>query len=513
MNRTASRTDKSIKNFTVGAIGYIVTLFLSFIARTIFIKCLSAEYLGINGLFSNILTVLSFAELGIGDALVFSMYKPAKEGNYEKLEQLLDFYRKAYRAIALVVGVVGFALSFCVDFLVAEKPAINENFRMIFLLFLLDNVCSYLQVYKQAVLTIEQDNYVASLLRMAVRVFATIAQSVVLVFTHNYYLYLIMQIAATISSNIVLAIYVNKHYSWAKKKSNSKLAIEERNAIFKDVKALAVSKIASVVSNGSDNLVIAKILGLTSVGIVSNYTLIINSIYSFLWSAISSVSSSFGNLNVDASIEKKRSVFNELYLFTLWVYAFVSISVMVLINPFISVWLGDEYLTNQAVAFALVLIVFISGINFPIFTFRTTCGYFDEAKSAYVWFAILNITLSVILGKHFGLFGVYIATSISRFCTSEIREGIIVYRKVLELPVRKYFIRYIGMLVLVFLNYEITNCIVSRIQLQGIGGFFVKAIVCAIICNMILLACFFRTVPFKNLTERGMQVIKKKKSK
>ncbi len=509
MAENVSRTGKSAKNLMVGIFGHVFTLLLSFIVRTVFIKCLSTEYLGINGLFANILTVLSFAELGIGDALVFAMYKPAKENNYKKLEQLLCFYRSAYRWIAVVVGVIGFTLSFFIDFLVAEKPSIPENFQVIFWLFLLNNVCSYLLVYKQSVLTVAQNNYIISLIRMSVKTLEILMQAAILIFTGNYYLYLIVQIIGSVGSNLAISVYVNKHYEWTRKKPQEKLDATEKKEIFKDIKALSISKIASVVSNGSDNLIIAKFIGLSSVGIVSNYTMIINSVYSFLWSAVSGLSGSFGNLNVDATIDKKRRVFNELYLLTHWIYTFVSVCIMVLATPFIHVWIGAGFSTSQAVVVALVLISYIGGINYPIFTFRTTSGYFDEAKNAYVMFGVVNVILSLILAQNWGLFGVYIATSISRLCTSEIREGYVVYKKVLALPFYKYLIRYLVTMSIFFADYGITYWLVNLVSCKGIIGFALKAIVCAVVSNAVLLMCYFHTQALKDVMKRVKFLVKK----
>ena len=254
-----SYTRKSAKNALVSLLAQAFTLLLNFISRSIFIRYLSTEYLGVNGLFSNVLTLLSFAELGIGGALVYAMYRPMKEKNEEKLSQLLSFYRKAYYGIALAVICIGFVLSFFVEYLVAEQPDIQESMQAIFWIFLLNNALSYVLAYKQSLLIVDQKEYVVSIVRQVVSIIQICAQILLLYFTHEYFVYLLCQLAGTMLINVVLLLYVNKHYGWVTKKHlKTSLDKEEKRRIFVDIKALSISKIAGVVSNGTDNIIIAR---------------------------------------------------------------------------------------------------------------------------------------------------------------------------------------------------------------------------------------------------------------
>lgn len=502
-----SRTRQSAKNAVIGLLTQVITLILSFVLRTVFINYLAVEYLGINGLFSNVLTLLSFAELGIGEALVYAMYKPMRENDVEKLRKLLAFYKRAYTIIALSVLAVGIFLSFFVDFFVAEKPDIPENFQFLFLLFLVNNVLSYFLVYKQSVLLVDQRKYVVSLINQLIQIIQIVLQLVLLIATRNYILFLFVMIAATATNNIILSIYVNKKYKWVRYfDTKEKLTSEERKTIFNDIKALSISKIAGVVSNGSDNIVIAKIVGIVSVGLVSNYSLIINSINKIAWQSLSSVTGSFGNFNVDSTEKRRNEVFNELYLATFWIYGFITICLLVLLNPFISVWLGDRYFVNLSTVFALVLITYVSGMNFPTYTFRVTSGLFDEIKYNYVLFAITNILLSIILGIKLGLAGVYFATIISRIACVEIKEAKIVCKKVLNISLLKFLMKYTLSFALVVVSYLFINNIIKLITLNGIVGFVLKAITCVFLVNGIFIIMFFRTKEFRALLNRANSI-------
>ena len=504
-------TRKSAKNALVSLLAQAFTLLLNFISRSVFIRYLSTEYLGINGLFSNILTLLSFTELGIGGALVYAMYRPMKEKNDEKLSQLLSFYRKAYYGITLVVICVGFVLSFFVEYLVAEQPDIKESMQTIFLMFLLNNALSYMLAYKQSLLMVDQKEYVVSIVQQIVSIIQICAQILILYFTHEYFAYLFCQLIGTILINIVLLLYVNKHYSWVTKKHLKKsLDKEEKRRIFVDIKALSISKIAGVVSNGTDNIIIAQIDGLLSVGMISNYTMIINLLKNLIWNTLSGITGSIGNFNVDSSTEHKRSVFNELFLISFWIYGFVCVCLVVLLTPFITVWLGEDFVIDLKTVIALVAILYVSGINFPYYTFRITCGLFDSVKYNYVMFAVCNVILSIFLGVHYGLVGVYAATSISRLMTVELREGKIVFEQILGLKYIDYIKQYFGSLILVSLASTIAMLLTSLVVLSGWIGLIFKGIVCAISVNIFFWIIFRNTLEYKNVRKRMLQLISSK---
>lgn len=499
----SNRTQKSVKNMTIGMLSQLFTLWLSFVSRTVFIKFLTAEYLGISGLFSNVLTVLSFAELGIGDAMTYAMYKPVKEDNRKLVNQLMVVYKKAYTGIAVVVGAIGLGLSFFLSFIIAEPPDIPESLQLIFWLYVVNNMASYILTYKKSILIAYQENYIVSEVQQIASLIQQIAQMIVLCFTKQYILYLIIQILCTILNNIIISVVVKKRYPWINEKDGEELPQEVSKEIFKNVKALSISKIAGVVSNGSDNIIISKFVGLSSVGVASNYTMFINSLNGILWNGLSSLTSSFGNFNVDSTIGQRRKLFNELFLCSYWLYGFMTIGIITLANSFVQLWVGSNYLVPQGVVLALVLITYISGVNFPVYTYQSTLGMFDKMKIPYVLFAVFNILLSILLGKNWGLFGVYIATSITRLCTSEVSSGYYVYRYGLKLSPLKYLKKYVIYFLILILNILVTNYAVSLVQIAGIIGFSIKVVTCTVVCNAIYFVCFFRTTEFRNLLIRA----------
>lgn len=310
-------------------------------------------------------------------------------------------------------------------------------------------------------------------------------------------------------NNIVISGIANRMYPYIKGIKDSRISREESKNIFKDIKALSISKIAGTVANGTDNIIISKLFGLSSVGLVSNYTLIINSINSLLWSSISSVTASVGNLNAEENSINKIKIFDQLFLVTYWVYSFACIGLMVLLNPFIIIWIGENFIIDNLTIFSLVWIVYVSGINYPAFVFRTTMGYFNQVKNVYICSAFINLVLSIVMGKLMGLAGVFLATSISRLVSTEVSDGIYVFKYGFSISPLKYFKKYYLYFALFLINYFITNYFVNLIPYSNIKGFILKLLICIILPNAIMFVIFLKSDAYIELVKKFMILSKK----
>ncbi len=508
---TNDYTRNSARNAAVSLGTQLLVQLLGFGSRWVFLRFLSIEYLGVNGLFSNVLTLLSFAELGVGESLVFAMYRPMKEGNEEKLRVLLGFYRRACQWIAGAVLAVGVLLSFFLDGFVAQQPDIAENLQLIFLLFLANSALSYWLAYPQAVLLVDQKQYVVSLIQQAVRVGQLVLQILLLALTGSFYAWLLLQLAATLGTSLWLWCYVRRRYPWAAR-SAACPALDQRDktGIFRDMRALSVSKIAGVVSHGADNLIIARLMGLTWVGLLSNYTLVISALHGLAWKALSGITGSLGQFRVDADRESSGRVFDQLLLLTFWLYSFLTIGLMVMLSRLVELWLGPEYVVAQPVVIALVTVTYISGLNFPFYTFRVTGGLFQPMKNHYVCFAGLNVGLSILLGRYFGVHGVYAATILSRLVAAEFKEGLIVYRSILGRTAGQYFGAYFFLSLLHFLTYLLADRLVRLVPQWGWGGFLWQCLLCTALVNALYLAIFWKTGAFAGLLRKAGGLLKGK---
>lgn len=225
-----------------------------------------------------------------------------------------------------------------------------------------------------------------------------------------------------------------------------------------------------------------------------------------LWTAFTGISNSIGNLNVDATLEKRRQVFDQLFLVAFWVYTCACVCILVLINPFIQIWLGNRFLLPESVIFAIVWYIYIGGINYPAYSFRTTLGYFVQVQYVFLLGGLLSVIFSVIGGLNFGLVGIFLGTPIARLMTSEVADGYMVYRYGLKINPWVYFKKYILYFMLFLFCYGIARLGVSLIQLNGIFGLIIKTILVLILTNTILLAVFLKTKIFHMVAQRFLSL-------
>lgn len=493
-----SRTENTIRNFEFGVICQIVNIVLSFIVRTVFVKILKENYLGVNGLFTNILTILSFAELGIGSAIIYNMYKPIADGDEEKIKSLMNLYKTAYRVIGILIAVAGILLIPFLDVLIKDKPDIPENLTLIYLLFLSNTVLSYFWSYKKSIIIGVQKEYIIDIYKIIFYFVRSILQILILIVWKSFIWYLIIQVVCTLLENICTSVQANYMFPYLKDKNVQKISKDEGKHIFKNVRALAVYKFGSVILNGTDNIVISAIIGLSAVGILSNYNLIVSSVVAVLGTALSGMTASIGNLNVTSTKENKEQVFYELFFILTWLYGLCSIGLIILLSPFIELWLGLEYVMPLTSVLALILHFYVNGVQFAGYTYRTTTGLFEKGKIAPIIAAILNIILSLILGKFMGVAGILFATSIARLLTTTWIDPYLVHKYQFKTSVKKFYKRYVINFIIVLVNFLICFCITNLID-NSLIGFMLKILIVLLVANINFFIAFYHSKEFKSV--------------
>jgi len=326
---------------------------------------------------------------------------------------------------------------------------------------------------------------------------------------HEYLIYLVVHIACTIGQNIALSIQVDKMYPFIKEKNDNKLSKEETKSIFDNVKALFVYKFGSVILNGTDNIIISSIINVAAVGVASNYTMLMNNVTNVISGAINSLTASVGNLSVKGSEDQIRSVMHQLLMMCVWLYGFIAIGFFVLANEFVELWIGPNYLLNQSVVFAILFSLYINGVQYAAYTFRTTQGLFVQSRWVPMITAVINIVLSIWWGKIIGLTGIFIATGIARLCTTTIVDPWLVYKNNFNEKPFKYYLKYVAESLAVVVNGLIQYWLIGLIPITGWLGFFVKCITICITANVVFLVEFGWTKDFKNLVCRIMPKFKR----
>jgi len=341
-----SRTTSAAKNIVWGYIGNFATMITSFLSRTVFIYTIGVTFLGINGLFLNILGVLSFSELGIGTAMNYSLYKPVAEGDTEKIKSLMHLYRSAYRLIALVVTVFGLVLLPFLPYIIKGEEGIRY-IPIYYLIFLFNTVSSYFVTYKYGLINAEQKGYLLTNINSISSFAIALIQIFVLLIFRNFLLYLLVQAVAQLIQKVFTASYINKKHPYLSEKNVQKLEDSEKQALKTNVKALIVHKIGDISVYQTDNILISAFINVTLVGLISNYNLLLSTVTGFSSIIFNSLTAGFGNIIATESKEKQLQIFNVYHFLGFWLYGFIAICFIVLVQPFITLWIGADKLIGS----------------------------------------------------------------------------------------------------------------------------------------------------------------------
>lgn len=501
------RKKNSLINTIVSLFSNVTTIIVGLFAQSIFIKLLGVEYLGLNGLFSNIITMLGIAELGVGNAIIYNLYKPIVENNIEKINSLMQFYKRSYYLIGMIVLGVGLIiipiLPSIIDF---ESVTVSINIYIVYLLFLIDIVCSYFFSYKRSILYANQKNYIINIIHIGYTIIMNLLQLLFLYITKNYYLYLIIKIIMRILENIILTIIADKMYPFLAEKNVKNLDKETEKDIFKKVKALLFHKIGTFVVLGTDNIIISKFLGIVTVGLYSNYYMIINAVQTIIGQAIQATTASIGNLLVTESKEKCFDVFKKIRFVNFWLACFSGTSVLVIMQNFIKIWIGEEYLLSSAVLVILVLNLFQKLMRSTYSAFKEAAGIYHEDRYVPLIESIINIIVSIVLLKYLGLIGVFIGTIVSGLALWCFSYPKYVYKKLFERNYTDYTKETVGYILLFVIIASFTYYISALINFSNIYlEFLMNVIISAVIPNITMLILFYKTDNFnyyKNLVYR-----------
>jgi O-antigen/teichoic acid export membrane protein len=501
------RIKNSMNNIMTGLIGQIIVLLTGFVSRTVFIKVLGSTYLGVSGLFSNILTVLSFAELGIGQAIIFSLYKPIAVKDENKICSLMQLYARVYRILFFIVLGLGLAILPFLGYIIKD---INEipNIRIIYVMYVINSAMSYLFAYKGTFITACQKNYLLNIINFIANILMTIIQIIGLFVFKNYLVYLGIQIGFGILQNMFTYFYADKLFPFLKRKDVTPLPTEEKNKIKKNVGALILYKIGTLALNSTDNIIISAYVGIVTVGLYSNYLLLSTSVTGFLSTIFGNLTASIGNLNANDDVEKKYFIFRTINLATFWFYALCAICLYICMTPFINIWIGSEYILPDSVSLIISINVYIAGMLYAPFNYRQTMGLFVEGKMRPIISAIINIVVSIAFVKVWGLAGVLWGTAVARLSTNVWFDPYLVYKKGLGVSPVKYMTDYLIKFIIFVGTGFLCVCISGMIQSGNIIYVALKGVTAFIMCNIVFLAIYYRSEEFKYL----LDIVKNMKS-
>ena len=504
-----SRLSNTFRNFRFGAAAQLVVTLLGFVSRTVFMRVLGEEYLGVNGLYTSILDVLSLTELGLADVVVFSLYKPLAQGDTKRLTALMGYYKTIYRIIALTVGSIGLAL---VPFLRVLVKSEIDSFHLVlyYLMFLANSVCSYLLVYKSSIIQADQKRYLISKYTMLFKLLTTAAQIILLLTTRNFTVYLTVQITMTVANNFYVSRKADALYPFIREKAE--LPREEKKSIFRDVRHMFSYKAGGQLLNGTDNLYISSMISTATVGILDNYSMIQTMVVTGFTNTVNqAVLGSIGNLNAVGTREQKHRVFDAYSLAFTWLTTFCTLSLLALYNPFIRLWAGEGWLLPMSTVWVICLNFFLPNVLTPVWSYRNTTGLFRETKNILLYAAGINLVLSYFLGVRFGLTGILAATSLSRLATSFWFEPYLLHKRIFECSSLPYFLRQGLHLAVVVLSYGIILVLSNLAGLGPWGDFLMRGVLCLVVPNGLMLLVNRKTEAFRYLYEKVLARISQRR--
>lgn len=493
-----SRKLNSLLASGAGMLNQLIQLVGNFAYRTIFLMVLSKEYLGINGLFSNVLQIFSLAELGIGSAILYNMYGAFANQEQEKIGQLLKFYKRIYSLLALLVLGIGIAfypfLGMIVN--VQEIPS-DVSLPVVYFLFVLNSVASYLFVYKQSLLTADQREHTVTLFTSLVTILTYVIRIAVLLISGDYVLVLGAGIVLTLAMNWAFSLWITKRYR-AVFEVKTQLPVSERREIYKSTRGLMCHKIGTVVVTSTDNIVISKFVSLAAVGLYSNYGTLVSAITRVGISLINGMLPSIANYTSTASTEDTYRMLKRILLVNMWLASWTSVCLYALLNPFITQWLGEEYLLSVSVVAVVCFQHYLQTARLSVNNFVYSAGLFMRDKLRPLVESAVNLVVSIVLAKQYGIIGVFIGTVVSGLCTYFWREPYLLFKEHLKRSSMGYWwIQLKWFLLTVALSVGL-SALFSLLP-NGIGWLLLRFALAAILPNCVILLFCFRSEEFAYL--------------
>ncbi|SDM05894.1 Membrane protein involved in the export of O-antigen and teichoic acid [Sarcina sp. DSM 11001] len=493
------RAKNASRNIVFGTIYKAYNVIMPFVMRTAMIYFMGVKYLGLNSLFSSILQVLNLAELGVGSAMVFSMYKPIVEDDSTRICALMRLYKLYYRVIGLIIAVAGIAIMPFIPRLIHSDVPENINIYILYLLNLGATVISYwLFAYKNSLLQAHQRTDVISKVAISVLSLKYVLQFLVLWIFRNYYLYLICRIVCQAVQNIVTFIATSKMYP--EYKVEGRLESKEIQRINQRIRDLFTSKLGSVVINSADTIVISAFLGLTVLAIYQNYYFILTAIIGFVTIFFNSLTAGIGNSLITETIEKNYNDFKKLTFLTCWIAGFCSCCLLNLYQPFMEIWVGKNLMLEFPAIVCFVIYYFVYEVNQLLNTYKDAGGIWHKDRFRPLVTATANLGMNLIMVHFWGIYGVLLSTVLSMilvgmpwliqnlFSTMFSRDQLSGYLKKLAI----YVVITIGVC---FSTWFICNLV----ELGKWATFFVRLMICIILPNILFYVFYHKQAEFKEV--------------
>lgn len=501
------RTKNAVRNILFGTVNRVINIILPFISRTVILYVMGTKYLGLSSLFSSILSFLSLAELGVGGAMVYSMYRPIAQNDHKTICALLNLYRRLYRTIGLVVLTLGVALMPFLNILIKEQIPGDVNLYILYALYLINAVLSYwLFAYKNALLQAHQRTDVNSAIGSVIVPVSYLVMLGCLALTKNYYAYVLWMPVFTVITNLIRSAYVDRHYPQLR--PQGEVSAELRASITKKVKALIGTKLNTVVLNAADNIVMSAFLGLTAIAMYGNYHYIMSAIIGFLGICYSAMTAGLGNSLALETEEKNYRDFLKFSFINAWLVGWCTVCLVCLYQPFMKIWVGDELMFSLPIVLQFGLYFYIYQIRKIPVTYKDAAGIWWEDRFRPYVCMVVNIVLNILLVQVIGVSGIILSTVFSLMISIP-WENYTIFKYVFHRGSGAYYAKMLGYALTTLAAGALTYA-VCGFEGSSFAALMLRAVICMIVPNAVFAAVYGRSPEFREAKALAMRIIGKR---
>lgn len=492
------RTKKALLNVLSGWMGQMFIIVFNLLSRKVFLNSLGELYLGLNGLLTNVVSFLSMAELGIGTAITFSLYKPLANNDTEELKSVMYFFKKVYWVIGSIIIIFGVILIPFLPLIVGQEYEI-QGLPCIFLFFLFNTAITYFFSYKSTLIIADQKGYIFNINHYVWQLLMYIAQIISIVISGNYYCYLTVQFVTTLLEYLIISHIANKLYPFLKKHDMKPIPKEEKRVIFKNSTAMFLNKIGSTIVNSTDNILISTLISVSGVARFNNYSVLASAACGFMQKGITSTVSSVGNLAADGIGNQKKSIFEFYYMLCTWIFSYLVIGMYFLLPPFVSLFYGEQYVLDGSIIKSMCINSFLDGQMILLSVFISAMGLFWQLRYVGIIEAIINLIASIILGNLLGMVGIVLGTFLSKICFSFWIQIKIVLRDTLNIDIKHYVIALFRDSVMVGVICVFIDGCLPFLGTNKIVYLFETLILCIVVPSLCFYAIYRKTEAFGRL--------------
>ena len=508
-----SRVSKSLKNAKVGAFFFLISIFAQFFSRKIFLDFLGDEFIGLTSTLRSVLGFLNLAELGIGTAIGYTLYKPIFDDNRYEINRIIALLGILYKKIGYFIFFSGALISLTFPYFFNEVEFSIGLIYFAFFSFLLSTLLTYFMNYHMTLLEADQKGYVVQVYFQSINIFRLVCQALIAYYLQSYYAWIFMELAFSIVLSVVLRKKINDHYPWLilKSKENSDV-IKKYPEIIKKAKQLFVHKMGSFVKDGTDNILVYALVNLQSVAFFGNYQLIFMNLIGLIKITFAGTGAGIGNLVAENNKKNTEKVFWEMMAIQFFIAGFFSLGIYYLISPFITLWVGEKYILDEFIVILMICNFFISIIRSPVQHFQNAYGLFSDTWAPALEI-ILNLMVSIIFGKLWGISGIMFGTLFSLIVIVMLWKPYFLYNKGFNSGVWNYWKGFISLLSIFLVSAFLINFFYTRFLLSENLNFFswlLNAIKLSVVILLIYgILIYISSKGFRDFSARVAQLISK----